>query len=166
MNGLRRALLMCAWVTALCPARAVERPKGPVVLTVTGKIGELNAEMAYEFDMDMLAALPQSTLVTATPWHPQPTRFTGPLLKDVLKQVKAQGETLQLTALNAFQSDLPISDTLDYQVVLVRLVNDQAIRVRDKGPLLIMYPFDRLPKLRSQMFYRRAVWQLRHMEVR
>ena len=38
--------------------------------------------------------------------------------------------------------------------------------VRDKGPLVIVYPFDDRPELRTALYYGRAIWQLRSLELR
>jgi hypothetical protein len=38
--------------------------------------------------------------------------------------------------------------------------------VREKGPLVIIYPFDDQPELRSALRYSRAIWQLRSIEIR
>ena len=37
--------------------------------------------------------------------------------------------------------------------------------VRDKGPLFIIYPFDESEDLRSERYYSRSAWQLKHLEV-
>jgi hypothetical protein len=37
--------------------------------------------------------------------------------------------------------------------------------VRDKGPLFIMYPFDRRPDLRNAVYYSRCVWQLKALDI-
>jgi hypothetical protein len=37
--------------------------------------------------------------------------------------------------------------------------------VREKGPLFVMYPFDRVPELRNAVYYSRCIWQLREIEV-
>ena len=42
----------------------------------------------------------------------------------------------------------------------------KAMPVRDKGPLFIIYPFDRSEELRSERYYGRSAWQLRRIEVK
>ncbi len=38
--------------------------------------------------------------------------------------------------------------------------------VREKGPLVIIYPFDDKPELRDAVHYSRAIWQLRSLELK
>ncbi len=161
----RRASMLALCMGLALPALALDKPTGPVVLSVGGDIVHRNAGDRADFDMDMLAALPQHTLVTTSPWHKQPTRFTGPLLRDVLASVGAAGRKVHATALNNYQIEIPVEDLLKYNVVLARLVDGQPVRIRDKGPLLIMYPFDQTSALRTQVHYGRAIWQLRHLDA-
>lgn len=146
-------------------AQALERPKGRVILTVSGRIGIRNAEKTAEFDMDMLAALPQHTFSTKTPWYPEAHQFTGPLLRDVLAAVGAQGKNLRAIALNDYKVDLPVGDALKFNLVLARLMDDKPMPVRDKGPLFLIYPFDADETLRNERYYSRSAWQLKALDV-
>lgn len=153
---------MAVWTL---PALALDAPQGPVVLTVTGQVRNPNAGTAAHFDMPMLAAMAQQTISTRTPWYSQARRFTGPLLRDVLRTAGASGNTLRLMALNDYRVDMPFDDTQRHDVLLARLLDDQPMTVRDKGPLFVIYPFDSRPELRSAVYYSRSAWQLRTIEV-
>lgn len=165
--GRRRSLALgsALLLAAGLPARALERPRGTVVLTLTGRLRMPNEGDRAHFDMDMLAALPQSSFSTRTPWYAQARRFTGPLLRDVLAAAGAQGTTLRLVALNDYRVDMPVDDTRRHDVVLARLLDDRPMSVRDKGPLFVIYPFDADPALRSAVYYARSAWQLRTIDV-
>ena len=147
------------------PAAALEAPRGLVVLTVSGRVRNPNEGGSAQFDMAMLAALPQQSFTTRTPWYAQARRFTGPLLRDVLKAAGAGGTALRLIALNDYRVDMPFDDTQRHDVLLARLLDDQPMAVRDKGPLFVVYPFDTRPELRSAVYYSRSAWQLRTIEV-
>lgn len=161
----RRAASLALCLGLAVPALALDKPAGPVVLSIAGDIVHRNVGDRADFDMAMLAALPQHTLITTSPWHNRPTRFTGPLLRDVLASVGATGSKVQATALNNYQIEIPVEDCQKYSVVLARLVDGQPVRIRDKGPLLIMYPFDQTSALRTQVHYGRAIWQLRRVDI-
>jgi hypothetical protein len=154
----------CLLSSAL-PARALDKPTGPVVLTVSGRVRQVNEGGSAQFDMGMLEAIPQQNLVTRTPWFAQARRFTGPLLRDVLTRAGANGSMLRLIALNDYRVDMPMDDAQRHDVVLARLIDDKPMTVRDKGPLFIIYPFDSKPELRSAVYYSRSAWQLRTIEV-
>lgn len=155
-----------AWLAAApLLARALDAPAGPVVLSIGGRIRHRNAGDRAVFDMAMLAALPQTTITTRTPWFPQPRRFTGPLLRDLLALVGASGTTIRLSALNDYRVDMPFEDALRHDVVVARLLDGQPMAVRDKGPLFVIYPFDDNPELRGAVYYSRSAWQLRTIEI-
>ena len=163
----RRLLGLCALLAlGSSAARALERPAGSVVLTLTGRVRRPNQGTQADFDMPMLAALPQSSFSTRTPWFARARRFTGPLLRDVLAAAGAQGTTLRLTALNDYRVELPFDDAQRHDVIVARLLDERPMAVRDKGPLFVIYPFDARPELRSAVYYSRSAWQLRTIAVR
>jgi hypothetical protein len=148
------------------PAHALDTPANKVVLSISGSINLKNAGSQANFDMAMLAALPQHSFTTKTPWYPEPKKFTGPLLRDVLAAVGAQGKTLKAVALNNFKIDIPAEDAEQFGVIVARLMDDKPMLIRDKGPLFIIYPFETNLELQSTRYYSRSAWQLRSIEVR
>jgi hypothetical protein len=141
-------------------------PSGPVVLTVRGRVSRPNAGDRADFDMAMLAALPQREFSTRTPWFNEARRFTGPLLRDVLAAAGAQGRTALLIALNDYRVEMPLEDAERYDVLVARLLDGRPMAVRDKGPLFVIYPFDARAELRSAAYHARSAWQLRTIDVR
>jgi hypothetical protein len=162
----RRAALASLTMLLPVPTWALDAPKGKVVLSITGAIGQRNADGRADFDMAMLAALPQHSFSTQTPWFKAPRKFTGPLLRDVLSAAGAKGANLTAVALNDYKVELPVADATQYDVVMARLLDDEPMSVRDKGPLFIIYPFDSQALLRSERYYSRSAWQLRSLEVK
>jgi hypothetical protein len=147
-------------------AGALGTPTGKVVLTIAGKIGETNSPQGARFDMVMLEKLPQHSFTTLTPWDKKPIQFTGPLLRDVLATVKAQGSVITAMALNDYQTSIPVEDAMKYDMVIAHKMNGQAIAVKTKGPLFIVYPFDAKPELRSATYYERSPWQLKSLTLK
>lgn len=166
-NGRRQALNLFAAMLALSTgsARALNTLPDSIVLTLQGQIRGAKDGKHAQFDMGRLAALPQITIDTRTPWYPQPRQFTGPLMRDVLSAGGAQGSRLRLLALNDYQVEMPVDDAMRYDVIVARLLDNKPMTVRDKGPLFIMYPFDTHPELRSAVHYGRCAWQLRAIEI-
>lgn len=159
------ALALVGGLLGSTAAWALEAPKGKVILSVSGKLGATNRGDKAVFDLAMLEALPQKTFTTMTPWEKTPVKFSGPLLRDVLAAVKAQGNTLKAVALNDYKITIPLEDTQKFDVVLAHRMNDQPIPVRTKGPLFVVYPFDSNPALQSTVYYERAIWQLGGLEI-
>lgn len=165
VHGGAGALLALVASRAVAAA-ALQAPTGPVVLTLTGRVAKRNAGDTAAFDMAMLEALPQREIVAPTPWFDEPRRFGGPLLRDVLAAAGATGTTLKASALNNYRVEIPFDDAVRHDVVLARLLDGKPMSVRDKGPLFVMYPFDRKSELRNAVYYSRCIWQLRAIEVR
>ncbi len=168
MNRHRRlllgSLLTLPVVTAWGQA-ALARPAGTVVVTVTGAIRHTNRDKAAVFDLDMLEALPQRTLRTATPWHSGVVAFTGPTGVAFLDAVGATGQTLVIAALNDYKVRVPVQDLRQHGVVLATRLNGERMRVRDKGPLFLIYPFDDDPALKSEAYFNRSIWQIKTIHV-
>jgi hypothetical protein len=156
--GLSLALLLAL---TLLPARAIDASAAKVVLTISG-----GAKAPAVFDMARLAALPQHSFTTTTPWHAGPHKFTGPLLRDVLAAAGAQGHTIEALTLNDYKVSIPFEDAGRFEVVVARLVDDRPMALRDKGPLFIIYPFDSDEQLRNSIYYSRSAWQLKGLVVR
>lgn len=165
---------LCAllgWMVVLCgvfvgsAVWAQEALKGPVVLQISGRIAWQNQGQVAALDMSDLQALPQKSFTTKTPWEQQPVSFTGPLLRDVMALVKAQGQQLRAVALNDYRVKLPLADALEHDVVVAVQMNGQPIPVRTKEPLFIVYPFDAKKELQHKTYYERSIWQLKAIEV-
>jgi hypothetical protein len=165
-----RSPVLRAWLAAFVlvlagPALALDAPKGPVVLTVSGKIADSNKGAVAEIDMAMLKALPQHTFTTDTPWDKRPVKFSGPLLRDVLAMVKASGTELKAVAVNDYAVSVPVADAQQFNVVLAVLMNDRDIPPRTKGPLFLIYPFNSHPSLNAKAYQERSIWQLKALQI-
>lgn len=152
--------------SAMVPAWAQDKPRGRVVLTVSGALSRANDGANAVFDMAMLEALPQHSFSTRSPWYEQANTFTGPLLRDVLNAAGAKGQTIVAVALNDYKVEIPFEDAIQHDVIVARLMNGRPMPVRDKGPLFVIYPFDAKAELRAERYYNRAIWQLRQLQVR
>ena len=163
----RHLLVAAVLALSLGPswAQSLSAPTGKVVLTIAGKIGESNSPQGAQFDMAMLEKLPQHSFTTLTPWVKQPVRFTGPLLRDVLAAVKAQGTVIKALALDDYQTLIPADDAVKFDMVMAHKMNGQPIPVKTKGPLYLLYPFDSKPELRSAVYYERSPWQLKSLTL-
>jgi hypothetical protein len=158
---------LLAWLLAWSapPAAALEPPSGKVVLTVTGKLAAPNGPDGAAFDMSLLERLPQHSFTTKTPWYSKPRKFTGVLLRDLLDAVGSAPARLNAMALNDYRVEIPLEDVARGNAMLAYRLDDEPMSVRQKGPLVIIYPFDDKPELRSAVHYSRAIWQLRALEI-
>ena len=156
--------LMLFWLAG--GAAALDAPSGRPVLTVAGKVTQTNRNGQAVFDTALLDRLPVHQIITQTPWYDGAKTFEGPLLRDVLAAAGADEATvLVVKALNDYSANIPIEDARHYDVILARKLDGRPMAIRDKGPLFLIYPFDRHPELKSDKFYHRSVWQIHRIDA-
>ncbi len=134
---------------------AVAAAAGPVVLTVNADDKEAR------YDIDGLKALGMTDVVTDTPWTDGMITFTGVLMRDLLNDAGVSGDRLRAVALNDYTVEIPVQDFLDFDVILAVQRDGSDLTVRDRGPLWIIYPWADLPRLRTEHYYSRSIWQLK-----
>ncbi len=160
------AIVLFLSITMLAPsATALDFPRGPVILTLSGMINRTNAAGNAVLDAAVLKSLPQITIVTDTPWTEGQIRFEGPLLRDVLELVGAEGKSLKAIAINDYFVEIPATDAEMYDVILAMRLDDNDLNVRSKGPLWVIYPWKDNENLRSETYYSRSIWQLMRIDV-
>ena len=160
-----KVLSLCLTLMLSLPTLALEAPTGKPILAIEGKITQTNAGEKALLDAAMLDALPGAEIVTQTPWFDTARTFKGPTLKALLALVGAKGQSLKITALNDYSVVIPVEDAALYGVILARTMDGKPLQVRDKGPLFMMYPYDQVAKLRSKLYYDRAIWQIATIRV-
>lgn len=159
------ALPALALAATMVAAVSNGEPADPVVLTVTGEIGQQEGEGQATFDMQMLRAMPQSEIVTSTIWTDGTQVFRGVSLQDFLSEIDARGETVRISAINDYTVDVPVSDATEGAPIIAYELNGAPMAVRDKGPLWLIYPYDADESYRSEVIYARSIWQIDRIEV-
>lgn len=150
---------------AAAPAAALAEPEGRVILTVSGKIRNRNSGADARFDRAMLERIGEQDLRTTTPWTDGKQTFRGVLVRDLLAAVGAWGDTVHAIAINDYSYRIPVSDFDAYPVILASRMNGELLRIREKGPLWIIYPRDEFPELREKAVEPRMVWQVRALVI-
>lgn len=168
-RGLIRSLAMeLGLILALAgtSVHAMEVPKGTVILEVAGRISVSNHESgSVRFDRSMLEELGLIEVVTHTPWTEGSIRFEGILVRDLLRAVGADGTSVRAVAINDYAIEIPTVDFEDYPVILALRRDGEYMRIRDKGPLWMIYPWQDNPELRTEIYHSRSIWQLKHLTV-
>ena len=116
-------------------------------------------------DIASLEKLGTVSFQTTSPWYNGRTTFTGISLQKLMDYVGAKGTVVKITALNDYTTVIPLSDFKKYNVILALKVNGEYMRIRDKGPLFVVYPYDSLPELNTQIYYSRSAWQISKMDI-
>jgi hypothetical protein len=121
-------------------------------------------------DITGLQALPQRELVTSLPpslGQAGAHRWLGVSLRLLAERMGGgPGSVLQLTALNDYAVSVPWSDLVRYDPIVAYQRNGMALSVREKGPMMLIYPFDAHPELHAQRYLNRSIWQIHAITVK
>ena len=161
---LAAALVALGLVAA--SAQTLPSPAGTPILDVTGRIAVTNGDARARFDLAMLEAIGVSRISTSTAWTNGKQDFEGVLLKALLERVGAFGDRIEAIAINDYKVEIPVSDFARWPVILAWRQNGQLMRVRDKGPLWIIYPQDDFPALNNKESQSKWAWQVKEIRVR
>lgn len=159
-------VLAAAFAIRSTHALALEPPQGRPLLTISGRIGITNDGDLIRLDRNSLEALGTSSLTTKTPWYDGEQHFEGVAMRTLMQAVAASGDRITAIALNDYTTEIPMSDTQEFDVLLALKRDGAYMPVRDKGPLFIVYPFDSEKRLQSQTYYGRSAWQVSRLIIR
>lgn len=155
------------WTPASAGATSVcDAPENRAVL----RLQAATPATAQACDLNGLEKLPARTITTALPpalglagvqhWKGVPLRQLVEMLGG------GEHSHIQLTALNDYSIRIPWSDLVRYDPVVAYSRNHQRMGIRDKGPLILIYPFDGHPQLQTQEYLNRTIWQVNAISVR
>ena len=139
---------------------ALERPSTRTILTVSGLITHTNHDTKALFDRYMLDQLPRVSLTTRTPWNEGKHTYTGFSADDFFTLLGIEGENLSLIALNDYMIDIPVKDFTQVGAIFATHMDGVPMTVRNKGPIMVIYPFDEKPELKNESYYGKAIWQV------
>lgn len=170
-HAARAALLAPLCLSPLLPpgagrAEGLPRPEGAVILTVDGEIERTNAPGRAEFDRAMLEQLGLVAMSVETPWTDPDTLFEGVPTRRILELVGARGRWVRATAANDYRVDIPLADLTEHDTLLAMRRDGEPMRLRDKGPLWILYADGDRPRVPEGELLARMVWQLTTLSVR
>ena len=140
-------------------------PDGPVILTISGKISVSNKGDSLVFDRTMLQSQKWTQFETPTAWTSGTPMFEGVLLRDLLKIAGAKGTRIVATALNDYAVTIPWSHIDEHPVLLAMKMNGKFMRVRDKGPIWIIYPMPSAKAAKGNPLNKYMVWQLDRLSI-
>jgi hypothetical protein len=162
----RRRLVASVGGVAVCAAWAeVAGARNSAAAAAKLRIVRAAPAEPLTYDLRALEALGLSSIATAVPWDAQPRHWEGVSLKRLLVHAQAQGRPTLVKALNDYSARLPWSDMEQYDPILAWRRDGQPIAVRDKGPLLVIYPFQRFPQIEGHVHTGRSVWHVTEIVV-
>jgi len=157
-------MTLLVWSAGAHGAEPLPVPRGPIVLTITGNIEQTNAPGEARFDAPILEGLGLESLTTQSAMASKPQVFEGVPQRAVLDRLGAKGVVPRAVALNSYRVSIPLDD-LQYDPILAMRADGQVLKVRDKGPLWIVYPREKYKILQDVKYAARWVWQLKQLHV-
>ena len=159
----RRTLAAFPLLAALAGGGALAQPSPPrPILRVTGRI----TGNERDYSLAALEALGMREMVTRTAWTgPEVLPFSGVPLLTLLRDCGATGDSLRIHALNDYAVTVPVEDAERNEALLATRQGGAPLRVRDRGPIWLIYPWTGRPSLDAPVFRDRAIWQIRQIDV-
>jgi hypothetical protein len=182
VHPLARAAVFVQWTAAIAmglpfatvgaTAPVCDPPEARIVLQL--RAGAASADKpqgsAQACDLNGLEKLPAREIATALPSAlglPGTHQWKGVSLRHLVEMLGAnENSHIQVTALNDYSIQIPWSDLVRYDPIVAYRRNQQRMTIRDKGPLILIYPFDGTPHLQVQEYVNRTIWQINAISVR
>ena len=135
-------------------------PSSEVILTARGKIEHTNTDDSAQFDLEMLKAMPAMEFTTETIWTRGKQTFRGVPFSEFLKGVGSTGTIVKIHAINDYVVALPIKDAVADGPIIAYMLNGKPMSRRGRGPLWVVYPYDRSNDFQTEVTYSRSVQQM------
>ena len=119
-----------------------------------------NDHKVMAFSRSDLEQLPQNRFKTTTIWTEGEIAFSGPSLKDVLAAVGLDGQSVEAVAVNDYKAVIPAKLIGDRFPIVATRRNGEAFGRREKGPLWIVFPFDRSEEFQRELVFSSSAWQV------
>lgn len=147
-------------------AAAIDAPTGPALLTISGAVANTNQDGKLVLDAKAFESLQFETVKTATPWTEGVMTFEGVSLKTLLDLAGVTAGNIHAVALNDYAVDVPVADAENPHVIIAYKMNGEKMRVRDKGPLWLIYPLSDEPALANEATHSKMIWQIKELSIR
>ncbi|MBA4096449.1 MAG: hypothetical protein C0484_06700 [Rhodospirillum sp.] len=121
---------------------------------------------AVTLTRDEIAKLPQRELTEQPTSFPQPMKFKGPSLTDVLKLAGATGGDITLSAADDYKVDITADDMTKFAPILAIEKDGVRMAPDDFGPFFVMWPFKEKPEIDIEAYQAKAIWSVVKIEVK
>ena len=121
-------------------------------------------------DMSDLDSMPQEKLFTSLPSNLGiigQNEWSGVSLKYIVQNLGAkENAIIELVALNDYIVSIPMKSITSYNPVLASRFNGEMISVRKKGPLILIYPFDKYKEINTPLYQDYTIWMIHEIRIK
>lgn len=135
----------------------------PVILTISVPDAQADQPQVIALSERDLRALPSVSYETTTIWTSGKQRFTGVPLLVLLEHFKIEVANLEMKAVNDYAITLPVEGLTKDALIIAYERNGKPMKLRDNGPLWLIYNYDANADYRTETVYSRSIWQLDRM---
>lgn len=135
------------------------RVEATPMLTISGEVAK------QTLTREQLIQLADRTIKTQTPWTEGEQVFLGISAQKLLEKVNKPAHSLKAHALNDYWATIPTDDIKKYNPIFAIKKNGDWMRVRDKGPIWVIYPLSDFNQLDNEVLHSRMAWQVDRIEV-
>jgi hypothetical protein len=128
----------------LAAGQQVSVPKGEVVLTMSGTIGNRNKGRKLALDLASLERMRTVRMETSEPFLKRKVTFEGVLLSDLLAVagVPESAGKVYMTALDDYKVDFTMADVRSSKMLLATKADGAHMPIDKAGPIRIVFPDD------------------------
>jgi hypothetical protein len=159
------ATIISACAFFLCAAPLSAQSADTVQPGVLQIAGQTQNGKVVSFTLTDLERLPHTTITTKTPWYSGSTTFEGVLVRDLMAAVGAKGSKFEAGCLDKYIAVIPGDDWTKHGLLIAYKRDGVYMPITDKGPYMLVYPFDSDPALQTAKYYGRSAWQLASITI-
>ncbi|MFG1490298.1 molybdopterin-dependent oxidoreductase, partial [Oceanospirillum sp. HFRX-1_2] len=132
----RSILLQIALATCLLFVTITAWAQRPI-LTIQG------LDQPVVLTLSDLQAMPDNTVSTETIWTDKRHTFSSVRFKDLFEELKVDtsGKKITMIALNDYSIEVDVDTLVKHNAFIAYAMDGKTMRIRDKGPLWVLYPF-------------------------
>ncbi len=118
-------------------------PQGETILTITGQINAHNEGNSIVMDLSTIEAVGLVEYTVEDPFEERQRTFRGVLMKDLLDlwQVDSQATVLEITALNDYKVEVPISMLREFPIIFALQQDGEYMTPDYRGPAMLVLPY-------------------------
>lgn len=150
----------------LKPGAAIPAPQQELLLTVTGKVKNVNHDKTILMDRATIEAVGLVEYTVTDPFEQRPIRYRGVLMRNLLAlwQVADGATTVKLTALNDYTIDIPLAEFQQYPILFALQSDGVYMKPDYRGPAMLVYPVDQY-KFDPLIVQQNWIWQITAINI-
>lgn len=124
-------------------------------------------DRSINLTLSELKEMPANEVSTETIWTDKRHTFSSVSFKDLLEtlNIDASGRKVKMIALNDYSIEVEVDTLIKNNAFIAYFMDGKKMRIRDKGPLWVLYPFSDQPEINIPPFQAHSIWQLKTIVI-